>query len=257
MNILAATVTVCFIGLVHFHNVVDETGGDVIVPTTPPADRRGVTLVEHRADIVVQGFSGTESKCKDDLGGDEWLATPPTCIFKDLSATRVELPGSSSSLDDFDATPRFGDIPRLKNVCTGTPGTDIGALKDEYKASGTGYAVRVALTKGMLDACPNGAAWEAILTLQHASGPFKIGGQEVPLQTNAVIKIINAPEPAVHSEDPAEEKKHFWWYYKMYTGADTCEGMPVAMTRTCPPAMSKCRGHDAATGVGCSVTQYP
>ena len=257
MNVMAAwvtgaTVTVYFVGLVHFQNVRGSNPHVIVPLATGDVTRGTVALEPHRADIVITGFGSTDATACPGTYGRATASSPATCTLKNVSRTTVELPTSTAA---FTASTSFDAVPRLEPLCANPPRT-IGALKADYKKDGVLNAVYVPLVTGTLEASRNRDAWLTTLRITGAANSFKINGQSVPLADTAEIKIRNEPLRHTH---PVVDEAHFFWYYEMYDNAGPCDGLPERMTRA--PARSPHGGtsgdHDYASSVGCSNTQYP
>jgi hypothetical protein len=240
MKVTLATVTVYFVGLVNFRSV-GSTSAEVIVPlaTSTNTEHQGIRLAPHRADVVITGFAGTRGDCPGDYV-DATTVTPAICTIKNLSNQTIVLPTSSSPA----LTTSGFDIPHLKNV-----------LCKDVDAVSSGYAATMTIKDGTLQACRDDQAWVSYLTIANASNKIKIGANEYTLSTSTpVIEILNAPNPP---DTRGDGKRHFWWYYAMYTKSSECQALPdvLATSGTCPADFP--RHFHAASGVGCSNTQYP
>jgi len=257
MNITAATITIYFVGIVNFQTA--GTGREVFVPLGKTGVKhKSLDLVPHDASIVITGWSGAAANCRA-VGGT--LSGTSTCTIPVAAGTSVRLPPST---EKFTTTARFEQIPKLKTqLCS-----DVGSPRPDFP-----YALRMTIERGTLDACRHGDAWISNLTLTDATSntiEIRIGSQSVSLDDRAVVRIFNTPRGAHMSEE-----QHFWWYYAMRQGGEGCTSLPAKPPADCPPVASTARAacpcprivldwadergrpHPAATGVGCSNTNYP
>ena len=242
--VTAATVTVYFVGLVHFQT--NTAGYDVIVPLATATDvtHSGYGLAAHRADLEVTDYSS----CPPANVVDGTTATPPgpkICRIANLNRATITLPTTTSTTSTAVATDTtFARIPRLRGLCA-----TVGELRDEYKSGGTRVAARLRLDRGSLRGSINGRAWIGALDIDNPGNLLVTtpsGTTTVGLTDSATIWIKNQPTVA---STTAEEKSHFLWYYTMYENTSTCDKLPTGtMAHT---------HSDYGTGVGCSNTQYP
>ena len=235
----AATVTVYFVGLIHFQTNGASGPVDVIVPlaTATGEVHETTTLDPHVTSIAVAGYSSCPGTVVPATASDAMPAMPETCRVADLSGKTIELPTTTDTPALTTTTGNFGLIPHLGALCP-----DIGrAVRGEF------IATRLQLTKGTLTAVAphDGAAWWAKLEIPNASNTLKVGSKSVPLSGDATIWILSQPSATAPVLD---EKKHFFWNYKILQNRD-CAVMPNIPTMATVPAYG--------TGVGCSNTQYP
>lgn len=253
MNLTAATVTIYFIGLVNFQ--ADGGGYEVIAPmATTPVEYNGKKLDAHQATIAITSTSGCGA-----LGS----CTIPV-------ATTGKIVEVVSPTGPLTTTARFQAIPKLTRFCS-------LRVDDAFRRDPRKYAVRMTIGNGELDACRNGDAWISRLTVKSDDPDtvgLKIGGVAVTLNDGAVVRIFNTP--VAHGGD---EDRHFWWYYVMHASDGKCSGRPGSPGKNCPvvppattaaacpcdggvavPPAAAQGGHKpapAASGAGCSNTQYP
>jgi hypothetical protein len=256
MNPLATvTITVYFVGLINFSGA----GGtrDVVAPLATTSVERTpgmsppVTLEPHRPDIVITRIS--DSNCRR-------LTTKPLnsdgqCALFGVSGMRITLPsGTPHPLVASDH-----NVPKLKTLCPA-----ISGINREYLDDPTKYAVRLTLDSGTLANCKNGAAWGSCLTLADSNGKVKFEDMkvtpkvttEVTLNEGAVIYIQNSPAMDHGSSGP----EHFWWHYVIAKDAAGCTAMPTAAPTGGDCQLAGVRHsdpHPAASGLGCSNSQYP
>jgi hypothetical protein len=245
MTVAMMAVTVYFVGLVNLVEPCGTEGREVIVPLTAPSvSRKGMALDPHRADIVIHGLTGRQTDCETTLGGT-WDSALSDCTLSSLSGQVVALTGSS---EKFTRGARYVSIPRLVATCP-----RIGAIDRDYLTDPSKYALRMTITHGKLNACTNGNAWVTYLTTTATT--LSIGGRpSVTLSADAYVKITN--QSTLMPEGPS--KAHFWWYYRMYTEADSCETVPTAPTTAeLDPCPAPVGFHGASGDVGCSNSNYP
>ncbi len=262
MNITAATVTVYFVGLIHFYNVQpagERTAGsgDVYVPqATSTKAMHGLTLAPHRAYVVVNGFDSTRGSCTG-LGGTPG-STASECTFENVTAaTEVALPITAAT-PELRIGEGFRTVPKLEETCPPERAASIGPMRPAI--AGGDYAIHVSLSRGALDACTPKVPWVSFLAIENAANTFSLGGTNVPLVMADTTSIEIRSEPRQHDPDTSDvvQKSHYWWYYTMYVNAGACDGLPSSATSAaCPPDFELSRAHPYATGIGCSNTQYP
>jgi hypothetical protein len=246
MNLIAATVTVYFMGLVNFHDpTTTSPSREVIVPLASATGARYGTQVlqPHQARVVLTGLSGGSSACTS-LGGSY---ADPECTV-DLSGKTITLPASANALS---VDSHFADIPRLTSLCPGMRG-----IREAYLRDAGSYAARLTLTTGDLSACKNGDARIAKLTITTATPSFTIDGvATVQLDDNAVVRIAN-----IAASTATDERAHFMWHYKMHDTPIFCTKLPeppAAALPRCPDGIPDFHPIHTASGVGCTPTQYP
>lgn len=253
MNLMAATITIYFFGLTNF----DTTSGyTALVPlATGSPSVSSVTLEPHRTDLVITKWPSGGTPCTS-LPGGNWYSAYNTCIVRGLQHREIEIVSSEA----LTVQPEFKSIPQLKKTLC----PPLGDLN-----SNAGTAVKMAISNGTLSACLNGQAWVTSLTVDvDASNNFKIGpagGSKkiVSLPGGAVVNIITVPTSTTHGTEEA----HFFWYYYMRNDHTSCGVLPTELDSVpehlkCPPDITpfdpQSGGfYNVATGVGCSVTQYP
>jgi len=257
--VVAATVTVYFIGLVNFQTT--GTGRKVILPlANVPRAHQTELLEAHEASIEITHLG--KSEC-DKLGpGQTWTAadttrTPPTpslCVVSGLSGAGVTLPTTGTS---FRTTMEFDKIPKLRTLCPA-----ITRMRPRFET--TDYAVKLTLDSGELDAYQAGSAWVSRIAL--TSTPAKLvmsrgtTNKEVELSEGAVVRLRNEPKSGTSGTD----EQHFWWYYVMAENSCDCENIPAGAASSLH-AHSANRGlpefdpdsWPAASGPGCSNTNFP
>jgi len=246
-TVTAATVTIYFVGLVHFQHV-GSGAVDVIVPlaTSTNAVHKGTSLAPHRADIEVTGFTSCPAT---GTVVPATSSTPETCRIAGVSGVTIS-PPTTTATPALTTTDGFGSVPHLELLCADTA----GGLRDEYEDGGDGYAVRMRLDKGKLTGRVNVHAWGAALEIENASNSFAVGTETVELSNTADAKVWIKNQPV--ETGSTDDKAHFLWYYKMYRNAGTCEALPAARTTAHSPE-EPAGPHEYGTGVGCSNTQYP
>lgn len=234
-TVTAATVTVYFVGLVHFRPGAPGSV-DAIVPlaTSTSEVHKTVTLDPHYTSIAVADYSSCPGTAVAATSSTAMPSMPPTCRIANLSGVTIELPTTTSTPALTTAGGNFGSIPHLGDLCSG-----LGGLRSAY------VATRLQLTKGQLTAVPHGNAWWAKLVITNASDKLKVGTKVIPLNLADSPEIWILSQPG---DDPTDQKKHFYWNYKLFE-YDDCDAMPATDTM----ATTTMYG----TGVGCSNTQYP
>lgn len=252
----AVTITVYFVGLVNFSAKGD--GREVVAPRattaitrTPPA-HTAVTLEVHQPEIVISGL--VEDGACGRLGG-VMVFPGGRCRIFPASGRFITLPtGTPTPLD---TTAHV--IPKLKTLCS-----DVSGIKREYLDDPKKYGVRLDLTSGVLTTCRDGAAWSSKLVLGDTNGKLTVEDRiaktnvAVTLADGATIHLLNRPT----TTSATSGKEHFWWHYVIAENATACIAMPTtpAAGDACPAALLHDQGHGphpAASGLGCSNSQYP
>ena len=253
MNLTAATITIYFIGLVNFDALhpgppVDPTRGyEALVPlatAVPPPEFQTFTLQRHEAKLVIAKWPSGATECTTTLNGN-WAAGE--CTLSPLTGSVIQVAGTGP----FSTTTDFDNVPRLKTHCA-----TLGARDSAFP-----LAAQLEMTHGTLDACLQGKAWAAALTVnvdaQHLD--FDVDGNKVSLPNGAIVTISNEPigTPSVVQEE------HFFWHYVMRQNASTCTlplpgtGSSEITCRVKYPDLDHHHSIPSVTGVGCSVTAYP
>jgi hypothetical protein len=255
------TITVYFLGLVSFspgsgttREVVAPFASPSITLTVPPVPP--VALQVHQADIVISGVSPGD--CSS-LGG--FIALPSgKCTILGVQGRFITLPAGTPSPLDTSAH----NVPKLTALCPAITG-----IKPVYLTDPEKYAVRLTLSSGTLDSCQNGAAWGSRLVLgdvpvnSELKVEDKIAGKTTTLKlsSDTTIHIMNGP--TTHPATSGAE--HFWWHYVIANNTAKCTALPTSTPTGSPCAAAfaarshsqQSGGQPAATGLGCSNSQYP
>ena len=134
----------------------------------------------------------------------------------------------------------------MEDLCSGV------TFDDGYKTDAKKHAAILTLDSGTLNACTDGSAWVAYLTLDSPTGKLRIGSESADLNAGAVVWITSEPADGADVSTP---EKHFWWHYVMYGGSH-CRALPESTTE----GHSSCgvdiptHHHGAASGAFCSPT---
>ena len=251
------TITVYFLGLVNFSpgkkadGTPDNATREVVAPLANTATPRTVgtdhvTLQPHRADIVISGVPAAQCSSFPDS----------KCEIREAKGMFITLPAGTASLDT-----SAHNVPSLTDLCRGG---GITGIKDEYLNDPKMYAVRLTLTSGKLSTCANGMSWASCLVLTApVNSELKVEDEitnttrKLTLSSDTIIYIDNHPP----MPPPMSGKEHFWWHYAIAKDAENCTELPKAG----PPPTPRCLlprrfahlGGPAATGLGCSNSQYP
>lgn len=260
MNIVAATVTVYFVGLVNFYPG-SRPGREVILPVALKGSgvkHQEEELKGHQAMIWIPGDSlSTGSTGCGNLGGT-WDDPNPATTGDEFCSVTLTGFGKTVSLDTptgpFVEDAAFGKVPKISNLCCAITGID-----SDYWTDDTKYAARMWIENGTLSACTHNREWVSSLNVG-TTGLLKITDRS---GTKSANLVNNGKFTISHEMDDAagvgwEEHRHFWWFYKMYVNAEKCTAVPSVPN---PPA--PCSGipmpmiHTFASGVGCSNSAYP
>jgi hypothetical protein len=261
MNVVAATVTVYFIGLVNFQDV-EEGGRKVILPLANVArTHKTETLKPHVASIEITDI--TKAQCSN-FGSKKWTAaspgdpattppTPPTpsiCLVTPLSGVAITLPATGTT---FSTTTEFDKIPKLQSLCGAITG-----MKPEFDLPAN-YAAKLTLTSGQLDAYRAESAWVSRIELTSSPAVLTLDDKSVELPDGAIVRLRNEPVPGGSA---GTDQQHFWWYYVMSENGTDCVGIPdAASSAHAHSAPRGRRGHPddspAVSSPGCSNTNFP